>query len=193
MKFDKAFQIILGFEGGYSNDPSDLGGETNFGITAGTLDAAKKKGWLPNDVTIKNLKIEHAKTIYKKGYWDAVQADSLPEPLDLIMFDAAVNHGPTAAVKLLQKALNSILINTNLAVDGIIGPATLRAVKNIESTGSIFGFYPHSAERYLCLNVLLNRVELYVSIVAKNKSQEKFFKGWITNRIIKLAQKAGLL
>ena len=191
MKFDDAFKIVLDFEGGYSNDPADKGGETNYGITASTLNSAKTKGWIPFNVTIQNIKIEHAKIIYKKGYWDAVQADSLPHPLDLIMFDSAVNHGPNAAVKLLQKSLNALLPYTELAVDGIIGPLTLRAVNDYVGLGIVPGMYPNSNIRYLCIDVLMNRVELYLSIVLNNKSQEKFLKGWL-NRVFKLKSQAGL-
>jgi lysozyme family protein len=54
MKFEDAFKIVLGFEGGYVNDPADKGGETNYGITASTLNSAKTKGWIPFDVTIQN-------------------------------------------------------------------------------------------------------------------------------------------
>jgi len=57
MRFDDAFKIVLGFEGGYVNDPADKGGETNYGITASTLNSAKTKGWIPFDVTIQNIKI----------------------------------------------------------------------------------------------------------------------------------------
>lgn len=54
MRFDDAFKIVLDFEGGYSNDPADRGGETNYGITASTLNSAKTKGWISFDVTIQN-------------------------------------------------------------------------------------------------------------------------------------------
>lgn len=193
MRFDDAFKIVLGFEGSYVNDPADRGGETNYGITASTLESAKAKGWVPSNVTIKNLKLDHAKTIYKKGYWDVVKADSLPHPLDLIMFDAAVNHGPNAAVKLLQESLNSILkAGPSLVVDGIIGPKTLTAVKDIVSMDHNMWLQPNALVRYLCIDVLMNRVELYTSIIEKDKSQERFFKGWITNRVVKLKQQAGL-
>lgn len=193
MRFDDAFKIVLDFEGGYSNDPADKGGETNYGITASTLNSAKAKGWVPSNITIKNIKLDHAKTIYKKGYWDVVKADSLPDPLDLIIFDAAINHGPNAAVKLLQGSLNSILnVGTSLVVDGIIGPKTLSAVKDIVSMDHNMWLQPNSLVRYLCIDVLMNRVELYTSIIENNKSQDKFFKGWITNRIVKLKQQAGL-
>jgi len=191
MKFDDAFKIVLGFEGGYSNDSDDRGGETNYGITYNTLNNAKNKGWIPFNVTIQNIKLEHAKAIYKKGYWDAVQADSLPHPLDLIMFDSAINHGPSVAVKLLQKSLNTLLPYTELKVDGIIGPLTLRAVRDYEGLQDVPGSHNKSNIRYLCIDVLMNRIELYLSIVMNNKSQEKFLKGWL-NRVFKLKQQAGL-
>jgi len=192
MRFEDAFKIVLGFEGGYVNDSDDRGGETNYGITASTLNSAKTKGWIPFNVTIQNIKLEHAKIIYKKGYWDVVKADSLPDPLDLIIFDAAINHGPNAAVKLLQGSLNSILnVGTSLVVDGIIGPKTLSAVKDIVSMDHNMWLQPNSLVRYLCIDVLMNRVELYLSIVLNNKSQEKFLKGWL-NRVFKLKSQAGL-
>jgi len=191
MRFDDAFKIVLGFEGGYVNDKDDKGGETNYGITASTLNSAKTKGWIPFNITIQNIKLDHAKTIYKKGYWDAVQADSLPHPLDLIIFDSAVNHGPNAAVKLLQKSLNTLLPYTELKVDGIIGPLTLRAVRDYEGFQDAPGSHNKSNIRYLCIDVLINRIELYLSIVLNNKSQEKFLKGWL-NRVFKLKSQAGL-
>ena len=191
MRFEDAFKIVLGFEGGYVNDPADKGGETNYGITASTLNSAKNKGWVPFNITIKDIKLEYAKTIYKKGYWDAIQANSLPHPLDLILFDSAVNHGPNAAVKLLQKSLNTLLPYTELKVDGIIGPLTLRAVNDYAGLQDAPGSHNKSNIRYLCIDVLMNRVELYLSIVLNNKSQEKFLKGWL-NRVFKLKSQAGL-
>lgn len=193
MRFEDAFKIVLGFEGGYNNDPNDKGGETNYGITVTTLESAKAKGWVPSNISIKNLKLIHAKTIYKNGYWNAVKADDLPYPLDLIMFDMAVNHGPSTAVKLLQQSLNSILkVGTNLVVDGIIGPKTLAAVKDVTSMDHNMWLQPNSLVRYLCIDVLMNRVEFYTSIITNNKSQERFFKGWTVNRVVKLKQQAGL-
>ena len=181
-RFDECVNVVIGFEGGYVNDKDDKGGETNYGITTATLESAKAKGWIPSNISIRNLKLSHAKTIYKNGYWNAIKADDLPYPLDLIMFDMAVNHGVNTAIKLLQKTLNSML-DFDLAVDGIIGPKTMAAVEKLTNTGHL---------RCLCAYILLNRVELYTSIIQGNKTQEKFFKGWITNRVVKLKQEAGL-
>ena len=43
-RYDDVLKTVLGFEGGYSNDPDDRGGETNLGITEGTYARAKKAG-----------------------------------------------------------------------------------------------------------------------------------------------------
>jgi lysozyme family protein len=97
--FDKAVQFVLSdkIEGGYVNNPADPGGETNFGIS---------KRAHPN-VDIKNLTREGAIAIYKREYWDPIGGDDLPAPLDLVLFDSAVNEGPGTAKNHLQAALES--------------------------------------------------------------------------------------
>lgn len=90
-RFDEVFKIVLGEEGGYVNDPTDPGGETKYGIS---------KNSYPH-LDIANLTLNQAKQIYKINYWDAIQGDDLPEPLDHIAFDTAVNQGVGAARKLL--------------------------------------------------------------------------------------------
>ena len=49
--FNNIIEVVLKHEGGYVNDPKDLGGETKYGIT---------KRFYP-DVDIKNLTKEKAK------------------------------------------------------------------------------------------------------------------------------------
>lgn len=108
--FDRAFGIVVGHEGGYVNDPQDPGGETNYGIS---------KRAHP-DVDIANLTLDGAKAIYRGDYWAQCRCAELPWPLNLYVFDAAVNQGVTVAIKLLQKAVD-------VAQDGIIGKRTVRA------------------------------------------------------------------
>lgn len=110
MKFNEAIEHILKHEGGYVNDPDDLGGETNMGIT---------KRFYP-DVDIKNLTVEQAKEIYKRDYWDKAKCDALPENVRLMHFDTAVNMGIGRANKFLQEAIG-------VTVDGIVGKNTLAA------------------------------------------------------------------
>jgi lysozyme family protein len=91
--FDKAIEFVLKREGLYSNDSSDLGGETNFGIS--------KKAY-PN-LDIKNLTIDDAKEIYRRDYWNDLNCDLLPEKLDIVVFDCGVNQGTGKATELLYK------------------------------------------------------------------------------------------
>jgi hypothetical protein len=81
--FDKALSFVLSWEGGYSNDPNDAGGETNFGIS---------KRAYPNE-DIKNMTMDRAMEIYRNDYWNACNCDDLPYPLDMVIFDTAVNMG----------------------------------------------------------------------------------------------------
>lgn len=112
MNFDKAFQIVVGHEGGYVNHPDDPGGETKFGIS---------KRSYPN-VNIKDLTLAQAKDIYKKDFWDVAKCDELPAPIRYPLFDGAVISGVRQSIKWLQEAVNS-------KPDGVIGPNTLVAIK----------------------------------------------------------------
>lgn len=49
--FDKAFEIVIGHEGGYVNNPKDPGGETKYGISKRTY---------PNE-DIRGMTLERAK------------------------------------------------------------------------------------------------------------------------------------
>lgn len=113
MNFEEAVEHVLKFEGGYVNDPKDLGGETKYGIS---------KRAFPNE-DIKNLTVDRAKLLYKKFYWDVIKAEQLPESIRLAMFDTAVNSGIRRAILLLQKSLR-------VSEDGILGPVTLGFAKN---------------------------------------------------------------
>jgi lysozyme family protein len=89
--FDAYFPELLKHEGGYVDHPSDPGGATNLGITIGTL-----RQWRDRPVTkadVRALTRKEAAAIYRKNYWDAIGGDDLPEGLDALAFDIAVNHG----------------------------------------------------------------------------------------------------
>lgn len=116
MTFDQAFDRLLGHEGGYSRHPSDPGGETMWGVTH---KVALQEGYV-GDMHI--MPRDFAKKVYRKRYWDAVQADELPGVLRYTVFDAAVNSGVKQAVQWLQRALD-------VGDDGVIGPMTLKAAQ----------------------------------------------------------------
>lgn len=119
MKFDEAFEKLIGHEGGYSNHPDDPGGETMHGVTAKVARANGYSG------KMRDLPLALAKSIYRASYWDSVRADELPESVRFDVFDASVNSGPGQAVRFLQRA-------TGVADDGRLGPQTMRAVKSID-------------------------------------------------------------
>lgn len=70
-------------DGGYTNDPTDPGGETKYGIS---------KRAHPNE-DIKNLTPERALAIYQTDYWTPIGGDNLPIPTCVVAFDTAVNCG----------------------------------------------------------------------------------------------------
>lgn len=119
MDFETAFNRLLGFEGGYSNNPADPGGATRFGITEAV---ARVYGYKDR---MEDLPLDTARNIYKDMYWDKVRADDLPEGIRYDLFDAAVNSGAAQAIRWLQAACGA-------TVDGIVGPATISAAKTAE-------------------------------------------------------------
>jgi len=96
--FDIAWAGLLKNEGGYSNNPADPGGETNFGITKRV---ALQHGYTGD---MHDLPLELAKSIAKAEYWDSVGGDDLPAELDFQVFDASYNSGPSRAEKWLGQA-----------------------------------------------------------------------------------------
>lgn len=111
MTFDDAVEFVLTVEGGESDDSHDDGGLTRYGISSVAHP----------DVDVSTLTREGAIELYRHRYWEPVRCDEMPNPLRLAIFDAAIQHGQTRAVKLLQKSLR-------IAADGIIGPQTLSAL-----------------------------------------------------------------
>ena len=109
--FDRAFDHVIGHEGGYVNDPRDPGGETKFGISAKAYP----------DLNIKTLTVEDAKRIYFSDYWHKAGCYMLPAGLAYAVFDAAVNAGVGRATRWMQEAVGTV-------PDGRIGPATRAAI-----------------------------------------------------------------
>jgi len=117
LDFNTCFDRLIGHEGGYVNNPKDPGGETNWGIS---------KRSYPN-INIKTLTRDAAKLLYKKDFWDRVNADKMLPSLAYQAFDFAVNSGIETAIRYLQRALK-------VADDGYWGPATMSALKEANET-----------------------------------------------------------
>lgn len=145
---------------GYVNDPQDKGGKTAFGI-AQTANPT---------VNIDTLTYQQAEQIYYKKYWDLGECDQMPYLLNIIHFDAVVNHGARNSGKFIQRALGFL----GTAVDGDIGPQTIKTIMGKSKTLADI--------KTLCLLSLDQRERFFKAIVANNPSQLKFLNGWL-NRI----------
>lgn len=124
--FEEALRHVLEMEGGLSDDAYDLGGLTNFGITLRAL--AEWKGVTLGGAgdaalraELKGISMETVRDIYLARYWTPAHCAEMPAPLAFFHFDAAVNHGVTGAMRLLQRAVGT-------DADGAIGPDTRAAI-----------------------------------------------------------------
>jgi lysozyme family protein len=134
MTFEAAVAFVLAHEGGVSNDPRDPGGLTAFGISQRAHP----------DVDVSTLTREGAVALYRVRYWDACACDTLPAPLRLPLLDAAVQHGPTQAIRLLQDALG-------VRRDGILGPQTLMAAERLPWGDILVRFLAYRLRLYASL------------------------------------------
>lgn len=120
MDFERAFDRLMGHEGGYVNDPSDPGGETQWGIS---------KRSYPK-LNIRDLTRADAKKIYRADFWDRIHADKLHDGVAFQAFDFAVNSGIATAIRYLQRALG-------VADDSHWGPVTQAAAEKMSETDTI--------------------------------------------------------
>ena len=135
--FDDAFAAICGIEGNYSNNPNDPGKATKFGITE-----VVARAWGYNG-DMHDLTIAMAKSIAKTNYWDRFQCGQFDPRIGYLIFDAAFNGGHP--IQWLQKAVD---VNQ----DGVVGPATICAVRNIEPWRIMARFNAYHAQYYAALD-----------------------------------------
>jgi lysozyme family protein len=164
--FDRAFAEVIGVEGGYQTLRNDRGNWTSGRVGEGELKGTKYgiAAHAYPDLDIANLTLDQAKAIYRRDYWDRVRGDAFPESVAAQLFDAAVNHGTGAAIKMLQRA-------AGVADDGAIGPMTLGAVHRAD-------------ERQLLAHFNAERLDLYTVL----PTWPSFGRGWV-GRIIKQLRK----
>lgn len=128
--FDQAFEIVVGHEGGFSDDPNDPGGRTKYGISQRSYPS----------VDIPNLMLDGAKALYRRDYWDRCSCDALDPGLALVVFDAAVNNGVGQAIRWLQSAVG-------VTADGVIGPVTRSAIHNANDEETLVAL--HASRIYM--------------------------------------------
>lgn len=161
MNFQNAFNHLLGVEGKFVNNSLDRGGPTNYGITQKVYEK-----FLGRNVSLDEMRkmpVDHARSIYKKEYWDRIGGDLLKNyKIAYLLFDQAVNRGVGTAIIQAQRQLG-------ILADGGMGPNTLRAL-NMADEKSFINAYLAGAEAH------------YRKIASTDPSQNAFLKGWL-NRI----------
>jgi lysozyme family protein len=148
---------VIRREGGFVHDRLDPGGPTKFGITQFTL-----SNWRGHDVSadeVAALTYDEAVRIYEKKYVEEPGFLQLPCPLRPAAVDFAVNSGPVTAIKQLQRSLG-------VTADGILGPATLAAVRMSDLT-RVQTEYAKFRVRYLA------------SLVVAQPVKTRFLLGWL--------------
>lgn len=160
----KLVPFILKWEGGFVDDPDDLGGATNRGVTIGTYATyCKKKGYpAPTVERLKNLSEKDWAEILKTLYWDRWKADDIKsQSVANILVDWVWASGVNG-IKIPQQVLG-------VTVDGIVGTKTLAAL-NARNPKELFEEIKEA------------RVQFIEDICRKRPANNKFKKGWL-NRI----------
>lgn len=153
--FEQAFNYLLLFEGGFSDDKNDKGGVTKFGISERSY---------PN-IDITQLTLEEAKNIYYEDFWLKNKCDKIIHTKVAIkLFDISVNTGLKVAARILQRAVRASGIM--LSEDGIIGKRTINSVNKIDG-GILLSALKSETAGY------------YRLIIAKNDRLKVFENGWL--------------
>lgn len=186
--FNEAYDITMGHEGGYVNDPDDAGGETYKGISRkynpqwkgwSIIDSYKKIIEYPKMLDKSSELQNEVKNFYKENYWDVNRLDEIKnQNVANEIFDTGVNMGGKRAAKFLQEALNYLnrnqLLYDDLIVDGSVGSKTFNALNIL---------LKNNEENIILkiMNVLQGMH--YLNYMKENLTQEKYARGWF-NRVI---------
>jgi lysozyme family protein len=156
--FVRAVNVILKHEGDFSEDPDDpgnwTGGVKGVGELAGTRWGISAAAYPHLD--IKGLRLDGAKGIYYRDYWQKYGAGQMPAKLALCYFDACVNQGPQQAALALQRALG-------VKTDGVVGPVTISAARAADQAVSVPRLMAERAYQY-----------------SGTKNFQKYGRGWFS-------------
>jgi lysozyme family protein len=176
---DGLIEDIINTEGGYTNDPNDSGGETNYGITVAV---ARHFGYVDD---MRHLPRMTAKAIYLRKYVIAPGFDAVTLRSHLIaaeLVDTGVNLGQPTAARFLHRALNAfnrggtdyadipedtkINANTLVALDAYLNKRGSEGVTVMcRALNSMQGMY-------------------YIELVERRPKDEKYTYGWFLNRVV---------
>jgi lysozyme family protein len=119
MTFETAVAFVLKWEGEISDDPNDPGRLTKWGISSVSCPQVSDSAFSRYD----------AIQIYRTDFWDRFRCSEMPNGVDLMALDCAINQTQQAG-RLIQAA-------AKVKQDGIIGPVTLEALKQLPAADMI--------------------------------------------------------
>lgn len=100
--FENAIRFVLFWEKFYSEDPNDPGGLTIWGISYRSHPEHVQAMREMNERDA----MAYATDVYKNLYWDAAGCDAIITPLDIVIFDCAVNQGVRVAKAIARDTEN---------------------------------------------------------------------------------------
>lgn len=176
--FDEALKVVLEHEGGWTDDPRDPGGATNFGVSLrllrslGDLDGDDyQDGDLDRDGDVdaddvRAMTRDQAAAVYRGQWWDRYGYWRLAEQATATkVFDLAVNMGPRQAHLIAQRACRAL--SHAITEDGVLGPQTLGALNGVRD--------------FQALPPLRSEASgFYRALVAKRAELGPFLRGWLT-------------
>jgi lysozyme family protein len=170
---------LLKVEGGYTNNPNDAGGETNFGITKAV---AVANGYT---ASMKDMSKAQALSIYQQQYFYAPGFDKVSLVLPSVageLFDTGVNMGVSVASKFFQRALNALNNQgkhyPDITVDGQIGNGTINALKALVAKRG-----EDDAETVILKALNCLQGARYIDIAEARPANEDFVFGWLMQRV----------
>lgn len=169
--YDWAFTKTAKLEGGFVDHPHDPGGATHLGVSLRFLRQQgldiDGDGDIDQD-DIKAISPRIAKHIYRRYFWEPARCDSIhSELLAVKIFDMAVNMGQRQAYRIVQRAVNTLGLTSQLTVDGVVGPATLSALNELKN------------QDYLALErIRTEQAAFYENLIESRPELATFRLGW---------------
>lgn len=126
--YESCLALLKAHEGGYTDDPKDPGGPTNWGITI-----ADFRHYVMATATAADVRAmtwDQARAVYRPKYWLACRCDQLEGGVDYAVFDYGVNSG-VGRVGVVLRRLLGMQDNTSAIDDLVVEAARRRNAKDL--------------------------------------------------------------